>query len=160
FITEMSKLVKISDNPSRQRGAEDLDRYLPFFILALRDFALDLESNGTEITSDEYLEECLSLRRGNKDVDVKYNTPRIGIRKYFRRRKCFTFDRPGSKATLKRLEDLTDDDLEEEFVKDSKRFMKFVLNECPPKYLDNGQPVNGSSKIHYTCLSLNVNCYL
>ncbi|KAL3871943.1 hypothetical protein ACJMK2_039915 [Sinanodonta woodiana] len=143
FITEMSKHVKISDSPSSQKGAEDLDLYLPLFILALRDFCLELKSNGRDITSDEYLDEYLSLRSGNTDFDVKYNTPRICIRKYFRRRKCFTFDRPGSKTTLKKLETLTDEDLEEEFVEDSKKFADFVLRECLPKSLDNGQPVNG-----------------
>ncbi|KAL3871939.1 hypothetical protein ACJMK2_039911 [Sinanodonta woodiana] len=143
FITEMSKHVKISDTPTSHKGADDLDLYLPLFILALRDFFLELKSNGREITSNEYLEECLSLRSGNKDFDVKYNTPRICIRKYVRRRKCFTFDRPGSKATLKKLETLTDEDLEEEFVEDSKKFADFVLRECLPKSLDNGQPVNG-----------------
>ncbi|KAL3871946.1 hypothetical protein ACJMK2_039918, partial [Sinanodonta woodiana] len=143
FITEMSKHVKISDSPSSQREAEDLDLYLPLFILALRDFCLELISNGREITSDEYLEECLRLRNGSQDFDVKYDEPRICIRKYFRRRKCFTFDRPGSRATLKSLETLTDDDLEKEFVEDSQKFSDFVLRECLPKYLDNGQPVNG-----------------
>ncbi|KAL3871944.1 hypothetical protein ACJMK2_039916 [Sinanodonta woodiana] len=143
FITELSKHVKISDSPSSQKGAEDLDLYLPLFILALRDFCLELKSNGRDITSDEYLEECLSVRSGNKDFDVRYNTPRICIRKYFRRRKCFTFDRPGSKTTLKKLETLTDEDLEEEFGEDSNKFADFVLRECLPKFLDNGQPVNG-----------------
>ncbi|KAL3871950.1 hypothetical protein ACJMK2_039922, partial [Sinanodonta woodiana] len=143
FITEMSKHVKISDSPSSQRGAEDLDLYLPLFILAIRDFSLELKSNGREISSDEYLEECLSLRNGNQDFDVKYDEPRMCIRKYFRRRKCFTFDRPGSRATLKNLETMTDDDLEKEFVEDSQKFSDFVLLECLPKSLDNGQPVNG-----------------
>ncbi|KAL3871961.1 hypothetical protein ACJMK2_039933 [Sinanodonta woodiana] len=139
----MSKHVKISNSQSSQRGAEDLQLYLPLFILALRDFCLELKSNGREITSDEYLEECLSLRSGNKDFDVKYNTPRICIRKYFRRRKCFTFDRPCLRASLKKLETLTDEELEEEFVEDSKKFADFVLRECLPKSLDNGQQVNG-----------------
>ncbi|KAK3605270.1 hypothetical protein CHS0354_001384 [Potamilus streckersoni] len=143
FITEMSKHVKISDNPSSKKGAEDLDLYLPLFILTLRDFTLELVYNGREITSDEYLEESLSLRTGTKDFDVKYNTPRICIRKYFKKRKCFTFERPGPKATLKKLETLTDQDLDEEFVEDSTKFTNFVLCECLPKNLDNGQPVNG-----------------
>ncbi|KAL3872271.1 hypothetical protein ACJMK2_040205 [Sinanodonta woodiana] len=139
----MSKHVKISDSPTSQKGAEDLDLYLPLFILTLRDFSLDLIVDGKEITSDEYLEGCLSLRDSDKDFDVMYNTPRRCIRKYFRKRKCFTFDTPGSRTTLKTLETLDDKDLSEDFVNDTKKFEDYVLRECLPKSLDNGQPVNG-----------------
>ena len=81
---------------SEDRNA-DFDVNFPFFIFALRDFSLDLEINGKEVTSDEYLEHCLALKNDDSDAAKSYNKCRLCLRKYFKRRKCFTFDRPTSR---------------------------------------------------------------
>ena len=75
----------------------DFDGNFPLFIFALRDFSLDLEIDGKEVTADEYLEHCLALKKDDSDAAKSYNKCRIYLRKYFKRRKCFTFDRPTSR---------------------------------------------------------------
>ena len=89
----MSKHIKTKSDNYKNDDA-DFDCYFPLFIFVLRDFTLDLEINGEEVTSDQYLEHCLALRNEKSEAMKRYNRPRLCIRKYFKNRKCFTFDRP------------------------------------------------------------------
>ncbi len=60
----MSKHIKIKSSASNDENDDsDFDYHLPMFIYALRDFSLLLEIDGREVTSDEYLEDCLTLRK-------------------------------------------------------------------------------------------------
>jgi hypothetical protein len=38
--------------------------FFPTFVWTLRDFSLELEVNGKPVTSDEYLEHSLTLKKG------------------------------------------------------------------------------------------------
>ena len=89
----MSKHIKTKSDNARGDDA-DFDSYFPLFVFVLRDFTLDLEINGEEVNSDQYLEHCLALRQEKSEAMKRYNRPRLCIRKYFKKRKCFTFDRP------------------------------------------------------------------
>ncbi|XP_053391637.1 guanylate-binding protein 2-like [Mercenaria mercenaria] len=128
-----------------ENADEKFDLILPTFVLCLRDFILDSEKDGQVLTADEYLEDCLQLKpmppNGKKDVE-KYNRPRECIRKYFPKRKCFTFDRPGYKSDMKRLETAKADELFDDFLKETEQFLSYVYN-CKPKVLLSSKPVRG-----------------
>ncbi len=63
FVTEMSKHIKIkSEEKDGTNEDRHFDYYLPMFIFAIRDFCLDLTVEGKELTPNEYLEYCLTLK--------------------------------------------------------------------------------------------------
>lgn len=143
FISEMSNHIRTKQN-SRRNNDGDFDWYFPDFVIALRDFSLELVVNGREISEDEYLELCLNLKPG-KDEEVKrFNMTRACIRRYFKSRKCFTFDRPAGRKQLKQIDKLKDSDISRDFVADSDRFCEYTYKNAPVKKLENGQPLNGS----------------
>ncbi|KAL3836665.1 hypothetical protein ACJMK2_022087 [Sinanodonta woodiana] len=144
FVTEISNYIKLST-----KGKGDLDAYsgefFPMFILALRDFSLMMRNDDREITPDEYLEDvCLNVREETTDREKSYNRTRLSIRKYFKTRKCFTFDRPGSRTVLQTLKDMDYVDLSKDFLEDCDKFIKYVHEESPLKKLDNGRAINGT----------------
>lgn len=67
----------------------------PLFILALRDFTLDLEIEGEEQTPDEYFESMLTTESTDES---ELQNPRESIIKFFPIRKCFTFVPPGRRC--------------------------------------------------------------
>ena len=124
----------------------DLDRYFPELILALRDHTLELVLDERRVNSDEYFEHCLTLLQGTDEDTMRKNKPRQCIRKYFPKRHCFTFERPGNTKALRNLDKMSDKDLEKQFVEDTKRFLNYVWNNCKPMETQNGHPITGSSK--------------
>ena len=129
-----------------QPSDANFDCFFPFFVFALRDFALIMSINGKPVTNEQYMEHCLQLKDGDDERSKKSNEPRLCIRKYFRKRFCFTFDRPGSKTALQELERVPDEKLSEDFVKDMTEFVNFVYRKAPVKQLENGQNINGRSR--------------
>ncbi|XP_045197372.2 guanylate-binding protein 1-like isoform X2 [Mercenaria mercenaria] len=140
YITMLSKNMKVTSSSSSD---ERLDCIMPQFVLCLRDFNLELRIDGKEITEDEYLEDCLKTKEVETPEDEKYNRPRECIKKYFTRRKVFTFDRPAGRSVMRRLDTAQDEDLNEEFIQETERFMSYVY-DCPEKVLLNKLPVSGS----------------
>lgn len=145
----MSKNIR-SKNKSPAGSDDDFDWHFPDFILVLRDFDLDLITDGEEISSDEYFENCLRPKEGSGTQIEKFNLPRQCIRKYFKHRKCFTFDRPAGKSGLKELEKLKDEDLSRDFVQETQEFCDHVHNNARVKELENGRQMVGSSKCGFS----------
>ncbi|XP_045193052.2 guanylate-binding protein 1-like [Mercenaria mercenaria] len=141
FITEMSKNIRFS-NAKDGINDEELGLILPKFVLCLRDFNLVLVKDGKTITSDEYLENSLQLKCGNDSFIMKYNRPRECIRKYFRTRKCFVFDRPGDRNTMQNLESVPFEKLSGSFIEETELFLKYMYT-CDPKVLISSKAVNG-----------------
>ncbi|XP_053401589.1 guanylate-binding protein 1-like isoform X1 [Mercenaria mercenaria] len=141
FITEMSKNIRFS-NAKDGINDEELGLILPTFVLCLRDFSLVLEKDGLEITPDEYLEDSLQLKCGNDISVMKYNRPRECIRKYFPKRKCFVFDRPGDRKTMQKLESVPFEKLSESFIEETELFLEYMYT-CGPKVLISSKAVNG-----------------
>ncbi|XP_053389020.1 guanylate-binding protein 1-like, partial [Mercenaria mercenaria] len=121
---------------------EELGLILPTFVLCLRDFSLLLEKDGLEITPDEYLEDSLQLKCGNDISVINYNRPRECIRKYFPKRKCSVFDRPGDRKTMQKLESVPFEKLSESFIEETELFLKYMYT-CGPKVLISSKAVNG-----------------
>uniref|UniRef100_A0A8C5QRG2 GB1/RHD3-type G domain-containing protein n=1 Tax=Leptobrachium leishanense TaxID=445787 RepID=A0A8C5QRG2_9ANUR len=83
----------------------------------------------------------------SKDTQCKkiedYNLPRRCIQQYFHSHKCFVFGTPVIPRKLKNLENLTIDELDEEFVAQSKSFCKYILTSGSIKTLPGAIVVNG-----------------
>jgi len=65
FVTQIAENFKISE---KKDTAEDddilLGEYFPNFIWVIRDFCLQLNIDGKDVTSDDYLEKALDLKKG------------------------------------------------------------------------------------------------
>lgn len=96
--------------------------HFPPFVWLLRDFLLDMQSDGTALSADEYLEKALEPRvlsgGGNqRRRQQDRNRIRESIRILFARRACLTLVRPVTdESTLRHASRLTDDELRAEFV--------------------------------------------
>ncbi|KAK3607931.1 hypothetical protein CHS0354_006524 [Potamilus streckersoni] len=144
FVTEISNYIRISAKGNGE-GDTNYDQFFPMFILSMRDFSLTMINEDREITPDEYLEEfCLNVQEEKTDKERRYNKTRTSIRKYFKTRKCFTFDRPGSRTVLQALKEMDYVELSKDFLEDCDKFIKYIHEECPVKMVDNGCTVNGS----------------
>ncbi|XP_078522688.1 guanylate-binding protein 1-like [Lissotriton helveticus] len=148
YVTELSNHINVKSSGQKARKTKasdtaDFMSFFPTFIWTVRDFTLELEINGKTITSDEYLENALQLLKGDNDDISKLNLPRECIRFYFPGRKCFVFDRPTSTRKLKKLEELLENDLEEDFTKPTKMFCQFIFQKCRTKTIEGGHSVTG-----------------
>uniref|UniRef100_A0A8C0I054 GB1/RHD3-type G domain-containing protein n=1 Tax=Balaenoptera musculus TaxID=9771 RepID=A0A8C0I054_BALMU len=118
--------------------------FFPDFVWAVRDFMLELELDGYPITEDEYLENALKLIPGKNPKIRNSNMPRECIRKFFPKRKCFVFDRPTSdKKLLLHIEEVPDNQLDENFQKQSKNFCSYIFTHAKSKTLRGGITVTG-----------------
>lgn len=142
YATELSKHIKMKSSLGSDSESTG-DDFFPTFIWTVRDFTLDLELEGQQISADEYLENALQLIKGNSDKVSRLNLPRECIRASFPVRKCFVFDRPSSKANLKKLEELQEEDLEPDFVEQTNMFCQYIFKECKPKTSKGGNFLTG-----------------
>ncbi|XP_053385528.1 guanylate-binding protein 1-like [Mercenaria mercenaria] len=143
FITEMSKNIHFDRRSGMDNyDGEKLALILPTFVLCLRDFSLLLEKDGIEITADQYLEDCLAKQLGTDCNKETYNRPRECIKKYFPTRKCFTFDTPGNRDVILRLDKARPKELSKAFEDESKKFVQFVY-QCKGKALLTSKTVTG-----------------
>ena len=111
---------------------------------AIRDFGLDLEIDGKEISADEDLEHSLTMKEGTRPEVKNFNKIRSCIRRYFKKRKCFTFVRP-IPGKCRDLDDVTDDKLVPEFLKETQAFLNFIFRESPVKEV-GGKRLSGRSE--------------
>ncbi|XP_074927255.1 guanylate-binding protein 3-like [Chelonoidis abingdonii] len=66
FVSELSEHIKVkADVEEEDDSAPDTEyiSFFPNFIWTVRDFTLDLEIDGKEVTEDEYLEKALMLKK-------------------------------------------------------------------------------------------------
>lgn len=145
YVTELTDLIKSKSSPD-QSGLDDSADFVgffPIFVWTLRDFSLDLEVNGKPVTADEYLENSLALKKGTDEDSKKFNAPRLCIRKFFPKRKCFIFDRPAYRKQLSKLESMQEDELNKEFVEQVAEFSSYIFRYSGVKTLSGGIEVNG-----------------
>ncbi|XP_027827601.2 guanylate-binding protein 4-like [Ovis aries] len=146
YVTELTELIRTKSSPSSDE-VEDSAQFVSFFpdfIWTVRDFTLELELDGNSITEDEYLENALKLSPDEGPQIQNFNLPRECIRKFFPKRKCFVFDRPASnKKQLLHLEEMPDNQLDENFQKQSKDFCSYIYTHAKTKTLKEGITVTG-----------------
>uniref|UniRef100_A0A8C4TCM7 Guanylate-binding protein 1-like n=1 Tax=Erpetoichthys calabaricus TaxID=27687 RepID=A0A8C4TCM7_ERPCA len=131
YVTEMSKYIKVKSEKKDSDDSAEFARFFPSFVWAVRDFTLELVLNGKPIKPDEYLENSLKLKQvaGNSKGIESYNLPRLCIRSYFPTRRCFVFERPASASKMRKMETLTDADLDPDFVSQTQDFCRYILDK-------------------------------
>lgn len=145
YVTELTDRIRAKSSPSDNGidDSADFVSFFPDFVWTLRDFSLDLEADGQNITPDEYLELSLKLKKGTSQKDKNFNLPRLCIRKFFPKKKCFIFDQPTNRKKLKMLETLHDDELDPEFVTQAANFCSYIFSSSKTKTLSGGIKVTG-----------------
>ncbi|XP_075763804.1 guanylate-binding protein 1-like [Pelodiscus sinensis] len=148
FVSELSQHIKVKGDVGKKEEEEtaadnEYVSFFPSFVWTLRDFTLELELEGRQVTEDEYLESTLILKKGRSKEVLNYNLPRQCIREYFPTRKCFVFFRPASDKEMKQLESLPERALKPKFLEQSRKFCQYVLQESKGKMLKGGHPVTG-----------------
>ncbi|XP_075763226.1 guanylate-binding protein 1-like [Pelodiscus sinensis] len=148
YVSELSEHIKVKGDVGKKEEEETAAdttyvSFFPSFVWTLRDFTLELELEGRQVTEDEYLESTLMLKKGRSMDVLSYNAPRQCIREYFPMRKCFAFLRPAGDKEMKQLESLPESALQPEFLEQSRRFCQYVLQESKVKMLKGGHPVTG-----------------
>ncbi|XP_021044670.2 guanylate-binding protein 4-like, partial [Mus pahari] len=78
------------------------------------------------------------------EEDKNYNLPRLCIRKFFPKKKCFVFYPPTEWRKLSELESLHDDELDSEFLQQATDFCSFIFSSSKAKTLPGGIKVNGA----------------
>uniref|UniRef100_A0A2I3MVA6 Guanylate binding protein 3 n=1 Tax=Papio anubis TaxID=9555 RepID=A0A2I3MVA6_PAPAN len=145
YVTELTHRIRSKSSPDENENEDSADfvSFFPDFVWTLRDFSLDLEADGQPITADEYLTYSLKLKQGTSEKDKTFNLPRLCIRKYFPKKKCFVFDRPVHRKKLAQLEKLHDEELDPEFVQQVADFCSYIFSNSKTKTLSGGIKVNG-----------------
>ncbi|XP_023576096.1 guanylate-binding protein 1-like isoform X3 [Octodon degus] len=145
YVTELTDRIraKSSPNTNEVQDSADFVSFFPDFVWTLRDFSLVLEIDGESISPDAYLENSLKLMQGTSEKAKNYNLPRLCIRKFFPKKKCFVFDRPAQRKKLARLETLHEDELDPEFVEQAAEFCSYIFSSSRTKTLPGGIQVNG-----------------
>ena len=146
FVLNLSKTIKLK-NSFKEDNKNELAQYFPSFLWLLRDFSLKLvDKNGKNITEKQYLEHALENIKGeeNNEIIKEKNRVRSLIRTYFPERDCFTLIRPvEDEKNLQNLQELSDDELRDEFVEQAKNFRNKVYKKIKPKFF-HGQFISGS----------------
>uniref|UniRef100_K7CSY0 Guanylate binding protein 1, interferon-inducible n=1 Tax=Pan troglodytes TaxID=9598 RepID=K7CSY0_PANTR len=147
YVTELTHRIRSKSSPDENENevedSADFVSFFPDFVWTLRDFSLDLEADGQPLTPDEYLTYSLKLKKGTSQKDETFNLPRLCIRKFFPKKKCFVFDRPVHRRKLAQLEKLQDEELDPEFVQQVADFCSYIFSNSKTKTLSGGIQVNG-----------------
>ncbi|XP_004469740.1 guanylate-binding protein 2 [Dasypus novemcinctus] len=145
YVTELTDRIRTKSLPANTRVDDSADfvSFFPAFVWTLRDFTLELEADGQPITADEYLELSLKLKKGTGSKSKSFNEPRLCIRKFFPKKKCFIFDRPAQRKYLARLQQLEEEELNPEFVEQVADFCSYILSHSKAKTLSGNITVNG-----------------
>jgi hypothetical protein len=121
---------------------------LPSLLWVVRDFALDIEREGTvedereKLSDDEYLEEA--LRADMFDPRSPKGMLRKVLNEAFPCRACQTMVRPAEREDdMKRLQDLSDEELRPEFVEQLASLRRKLFALSQPKRVA-GRPVDAS----------------
>ncbi|KAL1772146.1 guanylate-binding 4 [Sigmodon hispidus] len=146
-VTEVTDLLRTRNSSDLNETEEAADMsFFPDLVWTLRDFYLELETNGHAITPDEYLENSLKLKQGSDKRTQAFNLPRLCIQKFFPVKKCFVFDSPAERNKLSQLETLSSEELSPEFVQELSDFCSYIFTHSKIKTLPGGIQVNGTRK--------------
>ena len=142
LATELTSHVTCRTGEEEETG-DDFAKFFPMLIWAVRDHQLELKVDGQDISTDQYLENCLALKKGRTPNVVAQNNLRETVRAYFQDRHCFVFPTPTTTANLKNLDHMRLDQLDPEFVLAGDSFSKFVAGQAAAKMV-RGKEITGS----------------
>ncbi|XP_030640722.1 guanylate-binding protein 1-like [Chanos chanos] len=156
YVTELTEHIKVKSGPANYDQSSEFMAIFPSFVWAVRDFTLTLELEGRPITADQYLDSALKLKTGSSRKIEEYNQPRRCLREFFSERKCFVFERPTSVEKMKKMEQLTDTDLEANFVKQTQDFCSYIFTNARAKTIREGLGLTGRMLSHFMETYVNI----
>ncbi|XP_040271808.1 guanylate-binding protein 1-like [Bufo bufo] len=145
YVTELTEKIKVksTEQAELEDDSSEFKRFFPSFVWCVRDFNLQLQIDGKDITEDEYLKNALKLKKGMSVSVRNYNLPRECILHYFHSHKCFVFDRPASKLDLQNMDKVQDSQLDPAFIQQTKKFCEYIYEKSPVKALSGGYTITG-----------------
>ncbi|XP_051990510.1 guanylate-binding protein 1-like [Xyrauchen texanus] len=144
YVTELREHIRVKSVREDKDDSAEFMSIFPAFVWTVRDFTLELIRNNETITSDEYLEGALTLKAGSSPQTEKYNLPRRCLRNFFAVRKCFVFPRPAGTKEMRRMEQLTEAELDPDFLQEAKMFCKYIYGSAESKTVTEGRTVTGT----------------
>ncbi|XP_073713008.1 guanylate-binding protein 1 [Misgurnus anguillicaudatus] len=144
YMTELREHIRIK---AKQDNMDESEQYLnvfPTFVWTVRDFCLELEKDDKPITADQYLEGALEPKPGDSDRIEQCNLRRRCLQNFFVTRKCFVFPRPATPKDMKRMEKLTEAELDPEFLQQANVFCEYIYSSAPSKTMGAGCTVTGT----------------
>ena len=141
LATELTNHISTKADGEEETG-EDFAKFFPVLIWAVRDHHLKLSVEGQEISANDYLENCLTMKKSKRKQDMGKNNLRETIRAFFKERQCFVFPLPTSMDKLHQLDQMQLADLDPEFISAGNNFAEFVTHRTPCK-LVRGKPLTG-----------------
>jgi len=141
LATELTSHISMKAGDEEEMG-EDFAKFFPVLVWAVRDHHLKLSVDGKEISSNDYLENCLTMKKARKKEDHDTNFLRETIRDFFKERQCFVFPLPTSMDKLENLEQMQLSELDPEFVTAGNKFAEFVIQRSPSKMV-RGKAITG-----------------
>ncbi|KAJ8281452.1 hypothetical protein GJAV_G00067870 [Gymnothorax javanicus] len=144
-VTELTEHIKVKSTEEEEgETSSEFAHFFPAFIWAVRDFTLELKIDGKIISPDEYLQNSLKLTNGVSKAVALGNKARECIQNYFPGQKCFVFSPPGSKQKLRFLDQLSDTELDAQFVEQTSAFCDHIFSCSKEKTIKGGHAVTGS----------------
>ncbi|XP_060586552.1 guanylate-binding protein 3-like [Ruditapes philippinarum] len=137
FVSKMSQSIKVCKTLDNQENEKMISLVSPTFILCLRDFYLQMggEEDNAHVTEEQYLESCLS-GFGDDNETIKC------IRKYFPNRTCFRISMPVHPRNLTTLDNLTEKELDAEFIKEIQSLREYIY-KCKQKRFLSQKEIDG-----------------
>ena len=141
LATELTSHISMKAGGEEETG-EDFAKFFPVLLWAVRDHHLQLSVDGRDITANEYLENCLTMKRSKNPKDMNYNNLRETIRDFFKERHCFVFPLPTRMDKLQYLDKMQLSELDPEFTAAGDKFAEFVIRRGPSKMVQ-GKAITG-----------------
>nr|XP_046198039.1 guanylate-binding protein 1-like isoform X1 [Oncorhynchus gorbuscha] len=150
YVNELTEMIKVKSSTVDEEEGEGTQfmQFFPNFVWTVRDFTLQLEIDGREITPDDYLENSLQLKKGTSKKISDYNLPRECIRNFFPSRKCFVFPSPTTPDNMHRLDSMDEAELSERFREVADTFCLFIFQESRLKTVIGGHTLTGEMLGH------------
>ncbi|XP_055766394.1 guanylate-binding protein 1-like [Salvelinus fontinalis] len=150
YVNELTEMIKVKSSTDDEEEGEGTQfaQFFPNFVWTVRDFTLQLEIDGREITPDQYLENSLQLKKGYGKKINDYNVPRECIRNFFPSRKCFVFPSPTTPDNMHRLDSMDEAELSERFREVADNFCRFIFQESRMKTVIGGHTLTGEMLGH------------
>ena len=144
LVCELTKHIQLQTH--EKTTEEDISKIAPSFVWLLRDFSLELEHEGKQINSNEYLELALKSSQKTQNKNSKIQTVKKSIQKLFPNRDCCTLVRPvNDEKKIRKIETLEPSDFRSEFKEQIQEFLGLIGKRIKIKEFDQ-QNINGSSK--------------
>ena len=132
-----------------EETGEHFAKFFPTLVWAVRDHHLQLVVDGNNITADQYLENCLVMKKSSGKKINDYNCLRQTIQDLFKERKCFVFPLPTAMNNLQNLDTMKMEELDPEFVEVGEKFSEFVRMNGSCKMV-NGKEITGGMYLTLT----------